>query len=237
MDNEPAAPALVLLHGLAATGAVWSGLADHLADRWPGPWFAPDLPGHGQSPPPARYTFGALAARVAEQLDPDRPVVVLGHSLGGVVALALASGWFGVPVVAAAGLGIKVSWSDTELAKAGALAAKPPKVFETRAEAETWAAKLAGVRTPLPHAVAPAGAGWRAAVDPAAFGVGRPDLPGLLAAARCPVTLAAGEHDPMAPADHLRTLTGDPLIIGGQGHNAHVDAPGSLHALMSRLGV
>jgi glutamine synthetase len=34
---------------------------------------------------------------------------VLGHSLGGVVALALASGWFGVPVGAVGGLGIKAS--------------------------------------------------------------------------------------------------------------------------------
>ncbi|GAA2981689.1 alpha/beta fold hydrolase [Actinokineospora diospyrosa] len=221
-------PTLVLLHGLAGSGALWDGLAG----QWDGPVLAPDLAGHAGAAPLKRYSFGALAARVAEGLDPDRPVAVLGHSLGGVVALALASGWFGVRVGAVVALGVKVSWSPDDLAKGAALAARPPKVFETRAEAEAWAGKLAG----LPSGpVAEAGGGWRAALDPRAFGVGRPDLPALLAAARCPVTLAAGERDPMSPVEQLRALVPNPVVLPGVGHNAHVEDPAAVAVLLEYL--
>ncbi len=108
-------PTLLLLHGLGATADVWRPLTGH----WPGRWLAPDLPGHGGTPPLARCTFGGLAAAVAGAVPDDEPVLVLGHSLGGVVALALASGWFGVRVSAAVALGSKVVWSSEELAKAG----------------------------------------------------------------------------------------------------------------------
>jgi pimeloyl-ACP methyl ester carboxylesterase len=64
-----AGPVLLLLHGLGATGAVWDGLGALLPDHWPGPWVAPDLPGHGRSAPLARYSFGALAA-VAPLVEP-----------------------------------------------------------------------------------------------------------------------------------------------------------------------
>jgi pimeloyl-ACP methyl ester carboxylesterase len=83
-------PLLVLLHGLGATGDVWVGWRPWLAQRWPGRWIAPDLPGHGGSPPLAVYTFDGFAGAVAGIVPPGARAVVLGHSLGGVVGLALA---------------------------------------------------------------------------------------------------------------------------------------------------
>ncbi|MBF9134601.1 alpha/beta fold hydrolase, partial [Plantactinospora sp. S1510] len=83
-------PVLLLLHGMGATGDVWRGWYDLLADRWPGRWLAPDLPGHGGSAPLDRYTFESFAAAIARLLDPGDRVVVLGQSLGGAVGLALA---------------------------------------------------------------------------------------------------------------------------------------------------
>lgn len=118
-----AGPALVLLHGLGATGEVWSGFIGAVGDGWPGPILVPDLPGHGRSAALPRYSFGSLAAALASALEPGKPAVVLGHSLGGVLGLTLGSGWFGVPVPAVCGLGMKVRWSAAELAKAAALAA------------------------------------------------------------------------------------------------------------------
>ena len=85
-------PVLLLLHGLGATGDVWQGWRPLLARRWPGRWLAPDLPGHGGSPPLPGYTFESLAAAVAGAVGTDARTVVLGHSLGGVVGLALAGG-------------------------------------------------------------------------------------------------------------------------------------------------
>jgi hypothetical protein len=59
-------PLLILLHGLGATAEVWEGWRPLLEERWPGRWLAPDLPGHGGSAPLARYSFGSLAAAVAD---------------------------------------------------------------------------------------------------------------------------------------------------------------------------
>jgi pimeloyl-ACP methyl ester carboxylesterase len=234
-------PVLLLLHGLGANGDVWSGLHDVLSARWPGRWVTPDLPGHGRSRPLPRYTLGRLAAAVAETVPAANRVIVLGHSLGGAVALTLASGWFGVRVAAVCGLGIKVAWTDEELARAQALAARPNLVYPTRAEAAERHLRLAGLGglvapedvkdTALVHG----DGGWSVAFDPAAFAVGAPDMAGLLAASRASVVLAAGEHDPMCPADQLRKLVADPVILPGLGHNAHVESPDALWPLVERL--
>ncbi|MDQ3404047.1 MAG: alpha/beta hydrolase [Actinomycetota bacterium] len=225
------------MHGLGGTGDVWSGLCDHLTEWWPGGWVVPDLPGHGASPSLPSYSFGALAAAVAHAVEPGRPVAVLGHSLGGVVGLTLASGWFGFPVTGVCGLGVKVSWTPDDLAKAGALAKKPARVFDTREEALDRAWKVAGLPGPSADSrlVRADGDGWRIALDAGAFSVGRPDLPGLLAASRAEVMLAAGESDPMSPADHLRALVPAPVMLAGLGHSAHVQDPTALRPLVRWL--
>ena len=173
-------PLLVLLHGLGATGEVWQDVVS----EWNGSWLAPDLPGHGRSKPIERYSFGSLAASVAEAI-PREPVTVIGHSLGGVVGLALASGWFGVRVTTCVGVGIKVQWTDEELDRAASLAARPGKVFATKEEAVDRAAKMAGV--PIEHGVSEVDGGWAPALDMRAFGVGRPDMPGLIMASKAGV--------------------------------------------------
>ncbi len=209
--------------------------------RWPGRWVTPDLPGHGRSSRLPRYTVGDLAAAVAASVPPASRVVVLGHSLGGVVALALASGAFGVPVSAVCGLGIKVVWTAEELARAQALSARPNPVYATRGEAAERHLRLAGLTGLVaPDAVdeaalARAGDGWTVAFDPAAFAVGAPDMPGLLAASRARVLLAAGERDPMCSAEQLARLVPDPVILPGLGHNAHVESPEALWPLLERM--
>lgn len=237
--GDPAGASLVLLHGLGATGRVWDGLLDRL-DGWR--WLVPDLPGHGASAPVANYSIGGLAAAVAAEVDRDRPVAVLGHSLGGAVGLALASGWFGVRVSAVCGLGIKVRWTDAELAKAAEVAARPSRVYDNRQDAVERALKVAGLAGLVPAdapaadaGVVSAEAGWALALDPAAFAVGAPDMPGLLAAARAPVILAAGEHDPMGPPEHLHELRSDAVTLPGLGHNAHVEDPTALLPLLDRI--
>src|SRR5262249_2501830 len=147
--------------------------------------------------------FGHLAAAVAGTVASANPVIVLGHSLGGVVALALASGWFGVRVSAVCGLGIKVEWTAEELARAQALSTRPNPVYPTRGDAAERYLRLAGLTGLVaPNDVGDAALvhrddGWTVNFDPAAFGVGAPDMAGLLAASRAPVTLAAGERDHM----------------------------------------
>ncbi|HEX6519966.1 MAG TPA: alpha/beta hydrolase [Streptosporangiaceae bacterium] len=230
---------LVLLHGLGATSDVWEGWRSLLARRWPGRWLAPDLPGHGGSPPLAAYTFDSLAAAVAGIVPPSSRVVVLGHSLGGVVGLALASGRFPVRVQAVIGLGIKVMWSNEDLDRAQAAALRPPTWFASRDEASARYLRVSGLAGLLPADDPAVDAGlrsqdgqWRLAVDPGAFAVGAPDMPQLMAGSQARVTLARGEHDPMNTDEQLARLGVPTVTLPGLGHNAHVEGPELTIALL-----
>lgn len=232
-------PLLVLLHGLGATGDVWGRWRPLLARRWPGRWLAPDLPGHGGSPPLAVYTFDGLAAAVAGIVPPSSRVVVLGHSLGGVVGLALTSGRFPVPVQAVIGLGIKVVWSDEDLDRARAAARRPPAWFASRDEASARYLRVSGLAGLLPADDPAVDAGlrerdgrWRLAVDPGAFAVGAPDMGQLMARSQARVTLARGEHDPMNTDEQLARLGAPTATLPGLGHNAHVESPELVSALL-----
>jgi len=232
-------PVLLLLHGLGATGDVWQGWWPLLPRLWPGRWLAPDLPGHGGSPPLAGYTFEFLAAAVAAVVGTDARTVVLGHSLGGVVGLALAGGRFPVRVQAVIGLGIKVAWTEEELDRAQALAHRPPAWFASRDEAAVRYLRISGLAGLLDAADPAVEAGlheqdgrWRLALDPAAFGVGAPDMPQLVARSRAPVTLARGEHDAMNTDEQLTGLGVPAVTLPGLGHNAHVENPHLTSALL-----
>jgi len=225
-------PVLVLLHGLGATGDVWGRWWPLLARLWPGRWLAPDLPGHGGSPPLAAYSFDSLAAEVAGIVPSNAPTVVLGHSLGGVVGLAMASGRFPVAMQAVIGLGIKTVWTDEDLDRAQAAARRPRAWFASREEAAARYLRVSGLAGML-HAGDPAvDAGlrehdgrWRLAMDPGAFAVGAPDMAQLLARSQAPVTLARGEHDPMNTDGQLAQLDSATVTLPGLGHNAHVESP------------
>jgi pimeloyl-ACP methyl ester carboxylesterase len=232
-------PVLVLIHGLGATGDVWDGWWPLLARRWPGRWLAPDLPGHGGSPPLSGYSFDSLAGAVSGIVEPGTRAVVLGHSLGGVVGLALGSGRFGVPVRAVIGLGIKVVWTDEELDRARAASGRPPAWFASRDEAAARYLRRSGLAGLLPVDGPAADAGlreqdgrWRVATDPGAFAVGAPDMGQLLARSQAPVTLARGEHDPMNTDEQLARLGVPVRTLPGLGHNAHVESPERSIALL-----
>jgi pimeloyl-ACP methyl ester carboxylesterase len=215
-------------------------MLDTARERWPGRVVAPDLPGHGDSSPLERYSFDSLGEAVARVIDDDTGLVVLGHSLGGVIALALASGSFGVQPRAVVGLGIKVAWSDDDLGRAAALAAREPQWFETHGEALFRHLRVSGLAGLVADDDPAAGRGvreeggrFRLALDNAAFGVGAPDMTGLLAAARCPVTLARGEHDALNTDGQLRELVADPVSLPGLGHNAHVEDSSAIWTLVA----
>jgi pimeloyl-ACP methyl ester carboxylesterase len=232
-------PVLVLLHGMGATGDVWAAWRPLLARRWPGRWMAPDLPGHGGSPALAAYTFDGFAAAVAGVVPPGTAVVVLGHSLGGVVGLALAGGRFPVPVRAVIGLGIKVVWTDEDLDRARAAARRPAAWFASRDEAAARYLRVSGLAGLLPAGDPAVDAGlreqdgqWRLAMDPAAFGVGAPDMAQLLARSQAPVILARGGRDPMNTDEQLAGLGPPVVTLPGLGHNAHVESPERSIALL-----
>jgi pimeloyl-ACP methyl ester carboxylesterase len=105
-------PPLLLVHGLG--GAAWN--FSELAPLLPGRrLIIPDLPGHGASSPLPAPTLTGFADLLAELL--DEPVDVLGHSMGGVVALRLAERYPSLVrrLVLAAAAGISSSTRIAEL--------------------------------------------------------------------------------------------------------------------------
>jgi pimeloyl-ACP methyl ester carboxylesterase len=95
---------VLLLHGLGASGAVWSGVRNILATH-PVQWVVPDLEGHGLSPQRAHYSVGQMAAAIAPLVMDTAELYIVGHSLGTYLGLALASRWFGVRVAGVLGIG------------------------------------------------------------------------------------------------------------------------------------
>ncbi len=84
-------PALLLLHGIGDCSDTWEPVIDRLAEHYT--VIAPDLLGHGRSDRPrADYSIAAFACGMRDLisvLDFDR-VTVLGHSLGGGIAMQFA---------------------------------------------------------------------------------------------------------------------------------------------------
>jgi pimeloyl-ACP methyl ester carboxylesterase len=79
---------LVLLHGISDNALTWAPVLDGIDSRCR--VIAPDLRGHGESDKPeARYDAEAYADDVRRLIEEvvGEPALVLGHSLGGIVAV------------------------------------------------------------------------------------------------------------------------------------------------------
>ena len=88
----PGQPTVLALHGFTGTSLDWCAVHPYLPAGWG--WVAPDLPGHGRTPWAALGTpsLDGLADALAGALAVlPQPRILLGYSLGGRVALTLAT--------------------------------------------------------------------------------------------------------------------------------------------------
>ncbi len=227
---------LVLMHGLSGSGALWEGLKPHLDARWPGRWLIPDMRGHGRSAHMRRYGIANhasdMAALVANAADAGTDVHLAGHSMGGLVGIVLASGWFGFTPRSVTTVGVKVNWSDEEYAGIAKLIDLPIRWFDTEQEARERFVLVTGLRGIANPASDFARTGiveengkWRLAADNRAAIAAYADTATIYAAAQAPVVLAAGENDTMVSAADLRALDPAAVELSGLGHNAHVEDP------------
>lgn len=248
LAGDSGRPVILFLHGLGAHGEVWSPMTESVRDAWPdwqGCWIAPDLLGHGRSPCTGGYGLADHAAAVADLMRDvtpqflkrpleDTEVTVVGHSMGGAVGLELASGRYGFTPSRVLALGVKVAWTADEAAWLNRLALAPAKLFAKREEAIARFLKVSGLEGLTdPHSdVAAKGvtqdrgqSQWRLAADPQTARVGVPPMEQLMGQARCPVRLAAGQHDAMSRIEDLRRWDPAAQLLAGLGHNAMVEAP------------
>ena len=93
--NGDAAPVVIAVHGWLDNAASFIPLAEHLPDTWD--FYAVELPGHGWSEHrPASTTYHLIenildVLAFANCVSAERPVHLIGHSLGGIVCAMLAS--------------------------------------------------------------------------------------------------------------------------------------------------
>jgi pimeloyl-ACP methyl ester carboxylesterase len=100
----------VAVHGWLLSGRLWQPLADHWQGRHE--LWCPDLPGFGRQPrprdlQPTLVSYGRWLSEAVQQRSAGRPVVLIGHSLGGSIvlhaALQLQPQLLGVVQIAAGG--------------------------------------------------------------------------------------------------------------------------------------
>lgn len=225
-------PVLMLMHGLSGTGALWDGTRQYLDKEWPGRWIIPDMRGHGRSGHSAFYGIAQHAADMAELVWGAERLFVAGHSMGGLVGMVMAGGWFGVQPEACVTVGVKANWSAEEYAGAAKIAAAPIRWFDTREEARARFVLVTGLKGVVDPASDMATTGvveengkFRLTADNKTAMVAPASMPAIHAAARAPTVLACGEHDRMVGIDDLRALDPEAIEFPGLGHNAHVENP------------
>ncbi|WP_370327399.1 alpha/beta fold hydrolase [Euzebya sp.] len=240
-DDDPGTPTALLVHGITQDSGTWTPIIDRLASRTR--VVAVDLPGHGGSDNPAGdHSMGAYASTLRDLMHLlGRPsATVVGHSLGGGVALQFA---YQFPemvdrlvLVDAGGLGPEVS----PLLRAASLPLASP-VIAGLARVARAAGRLPGgrgtdldgIRQGLAGLVDPdarrAFVGTvRATIGPRGQRVSATDK--LYLAREVPTLLLWGADDPVIPLAHGRAaherIAGSEIeVIEGAGHFPHLDEP------------
>ncbi len=235
--GPPGPPAVVALHGWGRSaedftpgfgpGSGWQG----------GPVLAVDLPGFGSSPAPATPLGSAeMAVAVAAALravGAERPVVV-GHSLGGRVAVRLAAAspellgglvLCGAPLVRRPGPPPPLAYRLARfLGRLGLLGEARLEAVRQRYGSEDYRRAQGVLRASLVRLV---NEDYREALE-------------ALAGAPWPIELVWGERDTAAPpwvAEEIRAVVPQArlTVLPGVGHLVPLECPGALPAAVARV--
>lgn len=230
LQGDQAAP-ILLLHGLGGNGAVWDPLIPLLLAHGFGT-IVPDFSGHGRSIWSQHYCLEQQAAAVAAILPRERPVRIIGHSMGASVGLLLAGGGLGVDVSSVFAVGLKVDWSEEEIRRMSEI--RPVRYFATISEVAQRYLRVTGLAGLIEQddrcvqaGLVEEKAGFRLAADPRTACVVEEAVAPLLARAQacgCPLRLSCGLDDPLVDIASLRRWDKDAVAFPGHGHNAHIAA-------------
>ena len=237
-------PPLALLHGLGGAASNWIELAPELARE--NRVIAVDLPGHGGSAPlPALPNLEPFADRVGLLLERENayPAVLIGHSLGCVVALRLAMRSpelvGGLVLIAAAGIGstsrrARYALAVSSLVQPGRLIA-PFRERVARSELlravvwGNWATPDGTVISPTATLGLLEGPSLHTDTTSAAAALVEDDPRVDLDRVRSPAMLLWGARDPQVPVDdafeYARRLRAPLRVVAGAGHLVIAERP------------
>ena len=91
--SSPNHPTTIYIHGLDSSKETWSGVLNHLTTSGY-PAIAVDLRGHGESPVGNLKEFSSTTLSndiidIIDDMNLDRPVIIVGHSMGGRIVIDL----------------------------------------------------------------------------------------------------------------------------------------------------
>jgi pyruvate dehydrogenase E2 component (dihydrolipoamide acetyltransferase) len=245
---------ILLVHGYGGDRNSWLFLQEPLAARFR--VYALDLPGHGSSAKDVgEGTLGVLAGAVTGVLDAvgaDRAHLV-GHSLGGAVALAVAAGTPGriasLTLIAPAGFGADINVDYLRgFADARTRRELKPVVAQLFADESLVTRQLVddllaykrldGVDEALHTLLGVLVDGDGQGVDSAALltavggtGADGAGVDGAGVDGAVPVTVVWGRSDRIIPAAQAQAVTGaDRRLIDGAGHMPHMERPAEVQA-------
>ncbi len=224
---------LVAVHGWMLSGRLWQPLVAALDGS--GTIWCPDLPGFGETPRPrglrpSLASYGRWLAEAAVEQAAGRPVILIGHSLGGSVALHAA------PLLGDQLLGL------VQIAAGGGVYQPRPFALVRRGGAAflrfrpCWLAQLPGTGA----IAAPLRADERAARGLLAASTCRgavQQLPCLTAALTVPSLWITGSRDTVMEPRYVRHLAGYTRrhrleVLEGAGHLPMRERPRELAALI-----
>jgi pyruvate dehydrogenase E2 component (dihydrolipoamide acetyltransferase) len=242
-------PSLVFLHGLAGSLTTWTNLMPAFVDRYR--VAAIDLPGHGGSdktdPAATDYSLAALASAVGEAIAGAglAPAVLIGHSLGGAVAVQIALDRpklvQGLVLIDSAGLGPDVSPLLLDRIEAVPGREEARRLLELFFEDQRLVLDR-GVDELLKMLTSPGADAALKAVVASAFSRDgqRINLRPRLSELRTPVQLIWGERDRVLPLHHAWSASSFlPYawidILEGVGHVPQVEAPAATIAMIEQF--
>ena len=175
----------------------------------------------------------------ASATQPGTPLHLVGHSMGGAVALVLANGLYGINAVRVSAFGVKTGWTADELAKGDAFAASPVRWFDTREAAAERFLKVSGLfghiaaDDPVVElGVVAEGGKWRLAADNKTLRAAGATCGDFVAMTKAPFQLFCGGRDPMVKVADLKPYDPKAFSIGECGHNPHIEAPAEVAAAL-----
>jgi pimeloyl-ACP methyl ester carboxylesterase len=236
--STAAQPTIVFLHGFAESREVWT----EFTRPFPASYrlLAPNLLGHGTSLAPVPdFSMEAQARYVIDHLNrrnATAPVLLVGHSMGGYVALALAERY--PDRVAGLALINSTAYPDTDEKRQNR--EKNSSFVERHGVGKFMDSFVRPLFAPanrerLPEARALLEDIGKATPETTLVGglrgmAARPDRTAVLRTARFPVLLVAGKHDVAVPlADSVAQAAlapvGSALFLEGSGHLSYLEMP------------